>query len=182
MTSRIIGNPTLCGAWKANVQGNCTITPGISDIFRIQVTEFKALGQTLWITKLSGYSLFTYGAIIIFTWSGWGTGGGGGVGGGEREENGPLREKTFLRSCAPKQRLKSTCSSVQSDQSHRCSREETLHPWLPKMRPVKILIRLRVCAGWSESSLGAHFRRYVFQRYGSNDRWMKICLHLFIYR
>ena len=32
------------------------------------------------------------------------------------------------------------------------------------MRPVKILIRLRECAGWSESSLGAFVRRYVFCR------------------
>ena len=31
--------------------------------------------------------------------------------------------------------------------------------------PVKILIRLRECAGWSESSLGAYFGRYVFCRY-----------------
>ena len=36
----------------------------------------------------------------------------------------------------------------------------------PKMRPVKILIRLCECAGWSESSLGAHVRRYIFWPYG----------------
>ena len=46
--------------------------------------------------------------------------------------------------------------SAQSDQSLRCPHEETLHPWLPKVRPMNILIRLRECAGWSESSLGAH--------------------------
>ena len=34
--------------------------------------------------------------------------------------------------------------------------------------PLKILIRLRECAGWSESSLGAHIQRYVFWRWGSN--------------
>ena len=28
----------------------------------------------------------------------------------------------------------------------RCPHEETLHPWLSEMRPVKILIRLRECA------------------------------------
>ena len=36
--------------------------------------------------------------------------------------------------------------------------------WLSKMRPVKIPIRLRECAGWSESSLGAFVQRYVFCR------------------
>ena len=42
--------------------------------------------------------------------------------------------------------------------SLRCPHEESLHPWLSKKRPVKILIRLRECAVWSESSLGAHVR------------------------
>ena len=28
-----------------------------------------------------------------------------------------------------------------------CPYEEALHPWLPKMRPVQMLIRLRECAG-----------------------------------
>ena len=42
--------------------------------------------------------------------------------------------------------------------------KETLHPWLSKIRPVKILIRLYNCAGWSEHrySLGAHVQWYVF--------------------
>ena len=44
----------------------------------------------------------------------------------------------------------------------RCSHEETLHPWLSKMRTAKIQIRLRECAGWSESSQGAHVKRYIF--------------------
>ena len=35
------------------------------------------------------------------------------------------------------------------------------------MRPVKILIRLRGGAGWSESSLGAYVQRYVSWRRGS---------------
>ena len=39
-----------------------------------------------------------------------------------------------------------------------------LHTWLSKMCPVKIVIRLRECAGWSESSLDACVRRYVFWR------------------
>ena len=54
----------------------------------------------------------------------------------------------------------SACASAQSDQRVRCPLEETLHPWLSELRPVKILIRLRSCAVWSESSLGAHVRRY----------------------
>ena len=61
--------------------------------------------------------------------------------------------------CAQR-RLKSACASAQSDQSLRCSHEETLNPCLSKMRPVKILIRLRESAGWSESSVYAHVRRY----------------------
>ena len=35
------------------------------------------------------------------------------------------------------------------------------------MRPVKILFTLRECAGWSESSLGTHIRRYTFSRSSS---------------
>ena len=31
-----------------------------------------------------------------------------------------------------------------------------------KMRTVKILIKMRKYTGWSESSLGAHVREYVF--------------------
>ena len=49
----------------------------------------------------------------------------------------------------------------------RMKKKQTFHPSLPKMRQVKILIRLRGCAGWSESSLGAHIRWYVFWCYGS---------------
>ena len=57
---------------------------------------------------------------------------------------------------------------LQSDQSLRCPHEETLYHWLSETRTVKILIRLRECAVWSESSLGAHVQRYVFWHYGSN--------------
>ena len=41
--------------------------------------------------------------------------------------------------CAQR-RLKSACASTQSDQSLCCPHEETLHPWLSKIRPVKILV------------------------------------------
>ena len=45
--------------------------------------------------------------------------------------------------CAQR-RLKSAYASAQSDQSLHCPHQETLHPWLSKMRPVKILISLRI--------------------------------------
>ena len=70
--------------------------------------------------------------------------------------------------CAQR-RLKSDYACAQSDQSLCCPHEETLHPWRSKLCPVKILIRLRERAVWSESSLGAHVRRYVSWRFGSND-------------
>ena len=46
--------------------------------------------------------------------------------------------------CAQR-RLKLACASAQSDKSLRCLHDETLHPCLSKIRPVKILIRLREC-------------------------------------
>ena len=63
------------------------------------------------------------------------------------------------------QRLKSGCTTAQSDLNLRCLHEEALRRWLSKMRPVKILIRLRECAVWSESSLCAHVQRYLFSCY-----------------
>ena len=45
--------------------------------------------------------------------------------------------------------------------------------------PMKILMRLCECAGWSESSLGADFRRYVYLRCGSDVlavEMLKVCL------
>ena len=36
---------------------------------------------------------------------------------------------------------------LQSDQCLHCPHEQTMHPWLSKMSPVKILIRLFKCAG-----------------------------------
>ena len=56
-------------------------------------------------------------------------------------------------------RLKSACASAQSEEGLRLPHE---YPWHPKMRPVKILISLRECAGWSESSLGSKIRRCIF--------------------
>ena len=77
-----------------------------------------------------------------------------------RWENGPSDI------CAQR-RLESISAFAQSDQSLHCPHKEISHPWLSKMRLVKILIRLRECTGWFESSLGAHVRRYVFWRCGS---------------
>ena len=76
-----------------------------------------------------------------------------------------LRKRTFWSVCP--RRLKSACTSAQSDQSLRCPHEDTLHPCLSKMWPVKILIRLRECPGWSESSLGVYVRMFVFWSCGS---------------
>ena len=41
--------------------------------------------------------------------------------------------------CA-QQRLKPACASAQSHQSPHCPHEETLPPWLSKIRPIKILM------------------------------------------
>ena len=61
----------------------------------------------------------------------------------------------YLPTLAPNEG-ESACTSAQSDQSLCCLHEETLQPWLTKIRPVTILIRLCEYASWSESSLGAH--------------------------
>ena len=65
----------------------------------------------------------------------------------------PPRGKMYLRSCAPKE------DSNQPAQPRSLikvfvvrMRKLNLRPWLSKKRPVKILIRLRKCEGWSESS------------------------------
>ena len=65
-----------------------------------------------------------------------------------------VRTRTFWH--RHKRRLKSSRASAQSDQILCCAHEETLHPRLSKMSPVRILIRLHECAGWSEFLLGSH--------------------------
>ena len=67
--------------------------------------------------------------------------------------------------------------------SLRWPHEETMHPWLSKMHPVKILIRLYECTGWFESSSGAHVRRSVVWRWGSYNvglQW-KPLIHIVIF-
>ena len=59
----------------------------------------------------------------------------------------------------------SACVSTQSDWSLRCTHEETLHPWLSKNKPREDSDQTARMRSWSESSLGAHVRRYVFWRF-----------------
>ena len=62
--------------------------------------------------------------------------------------------------CA-KRRLKLACSSAQSDQNIRCPHDDTLHPWLSKMRPRRILMHklILIFAGRK-----INVWRYVFWR------------------
>ena len=89
--------------------------------------------------------------------------------------------------CAQR-RLRSACASAQSDRSLRCPHEETLGPQLPIDQSLhcpheetlgpqlptewtaKILIRLGICPGWSESSLGAQTILLVLSWGGSNSK------------
>ena len=69
-------------------------------------------------------------------------------------------EKNIPSEMCAQRRLKSVCASAQTDLSLRCALEETLHPWLSKRCPMKILIRMHNCAGLPESLLDAHVRRF----------------------
>ena len=51
--------------------------------------------------------------------------------------------------------------------SLHCPHEETLHFWLPQMRPGKILIRLRECAGLIWIFAGRICPKVLFWNYGS---------------
>ena len=83
--------------------------------------------------------------------------------------NEPQCEKTYLLTCAPNEDSDQPARPRSLIRVFVVRMKKTLHPWLSKMCPVKILIRLRECAGWSESSLGAqcHIQRYVFWCCGS---------------
>ena len=75
-------------------------------------------------------------------------------------------ENLLWGKCAQR-RFRSACAFAQPDQNLPC-----VHLGLKRMQTffmltTKTLIRLRGCAGWSESSLGAYVRRYVFGHYGS---------------
>ena len=54
-----------------------------------------------------------------------------------------LSSRKFRNMC-DQRRFKSACVSARSDQSLHCLQDRTLHPWLSKIGPVKILIRLYV--------------------------------------
>ena len=64
-------------------------------------------------------------------------------------------------------RLKSACASAQSDQRLRCPLEGTLPHWLFKKCAQWRFWSDCANAVWSESSLGAYVRRYVFWWCGS---------------
>ena len=57
-------------------------------------------------------------------------------------------------------RFKSVCATTRSGQCFKFPPEEMLGPWLPRERPSRTLIRLRGCAGLSESVIG-HTRQIV---------------------
>ena len=83
-------------------------------------------------------------------------------------------QKILLR-CAPTKRLRVR-------QVFNVSTKK-LHLMLFKLHQMKLLIRLCKCAGWSESTLGAHARMYVFWYWGSfifNCMGSMIC-HKWIY-
>ena len=77
-----------------------------------------------------------------------------------------LRKRTFWYMRQTKTKISLRIRAVWS--VFVCSLEITLHPWVFKMRTVKILIRLRECAGWSESSLSARPESTFSWRYGSS--------------
>ena len=76
-----------------------------------------------------------------------------------------LRMKTICIVGHPKCAQLLDCANAQADLNLRWTHLSESRPsfvtlWPSKMRPVKILIRLRECADWSESSLGTPVRKY----------------------
>ena len=57
---------------------------------------------------------------------------------------------------------------IRVDWQSSLSKKRTIASLAIKMCPVKIVIRMREYADWSESSLGAYVRKYVFCRCGLN--------------
>ena len=83
-----------------------------------------------------------------------------------RELFDPQNKKTYLLTC--------TTNEVSNQPAHPRSLIRLFVVGVKKFctlgysnAPVKILIRLRECAGWSESSLGAYIRRKFFVHCGS---------------
>ena len=77
-----------------------------------------------------------------------------------------MKTKTSLLTCSPKEDSAQSAHPVWSVFDVRMKKFGILG--YKKVRPVKILSRLRECAGLSQSSLGAHVRRYFFCRCGLN--------------
>ena len=80
-----------------------------------------------------------------------------------RKRNEQNWAETYLLTCSP------DADENQPAHPHsliglRCPQDKTLHAWLPKMRSLKILVRLCECAVWSASSLCALVRRYTSWR------------------
>ena len=73
----------------------------------------------------------------------------------------------FLDMCAQR-RFRSACAFAQSDQNLRWTRFGL--PGMPRfvMRTIGTLIRLRGCAGWFDSTLGVHTRKYFFYSFFFN--------------
>ena len=77
------------------------------------------------------------------------------------------REKTCLLTCALNEDSNQPAHPRSQDWVFVVRMKKTLHLCPSKIHPLKVLVRLRECAGSSESSLGAHVRRYIFWRWGS---------------
>ena len=78
---------------------------------------------------------------------------------GHKETFEPQLTKAYFPTCAPNKDSNQTAHS-RSLISLCCPHENTLHHWLFKLCPMKILIRLR--AVWSKSSLGAQVHFLAF--------------------
>ena len=70
------------------------------------------------------------------------------------------REKSYLPTYAYNKDLSAHLRSLV--RVFVCPHGETLHPWLSKMCPVKIQIRLRECRRRADSSLGVHMSEGTF--------------------
>ena len=78
-------------------------------------------------------------------------------------------------------RIESRCASARSDQNRRCPHQETLHPRLPKMRPVKILIRLRehleqIIKGTFSKNAAYSFKLQQIRNMMRNARKRPLCI------
>ena len=69
------------------------------------------------------------------------------------------------------------CVWERQDQESSLSAYINFAHWLSKLRSVKILIRLRECASWSDSSFGGIYaQKYIFWRYSSCNTYILMFL------